>query len=152
MAALRVIILFCPWMKECIYSAFAPPTGFNPRWDCTLSFQLQVPELALVRFVVEDHDHTAKNDFVGQFTLPFTSLRTGARSLRHTASKFTPPFPTSVFSPLRLPTCSFAEGRRFQSVTRHPLHPRQSVAQRNPPQDGVRACGLLQSKALTPTR
>ncbi|XP_038151775.1 1-phosphatidylinositol 4,5-bisphosphate phosphodiesterase delta-3-A [Cyprinodon tularosa] len=53
--------------------------GFNPRWDCTLSFQLQVPELALVRFVVHDHDHTAKNDFVGQFTLPFTSLRTGYR-------------------------------------------------------------------------
>ncbi|KAG7234782.1 hypothetical protein INR49_003996 [Caranx melampygus] len=53
--------------------------GFNPRWDCTLSFQLQVPDLALVRFVVEDHDHTAKNDFVGQFTLPFTSLRTGYR-------------------------------------------------------------------------
>ncbi|GAA6110030.1 1-phosphatidylinositol 4,5-bisphosphate phosphodiesterase delta-3-A [Tachysurus ichikawai] len=53
--------------------------GFNPRWDCTLSFQLQVPELALVRFVVEDHDHTSKNDFVGQFTLPFNSLRTGYR-------------------------------------------------------------------------
>lgn len=53
--------------------------GFNPRWDCTLSFQLQVPDLALVRFVVEDHDHTGKNDFVGQFTLPFTSLRTGYR-------------------------------------------------------------------------
>lgn len=53
--------------------------GFNPRWDCTLSFQLQVPELALVRFVVEDHDHAAKNDFVGQFTLPFTSLRAGYR-------------------------------------------------------------------------
>lgn len=51
--------------------------GFNPRWDCTLSFQLQVPELALVRFVVEDHDHTSKNDFVGQFTIPFISLRTG---------------------------------------------------------------------------
>lgn len=53
--------------------------GFNPRWNCTLSFQLQVPELALVRFMVEDHDHTAKNDFIGQFTLPFTSLRTGYR-------------------------------------------------------------------------
>lgn len=51
--------------------------GFNPRWDCTVSFQLQVPDLALVRFVVEDHDHTSKNDFVGQFTLPFNSLRTG---------------------------------------------------------------------------
>ncbi|KAJ8344789.1 hypothetical protein SKAU_G00289820 [Synaphobranchus kaupii] len=53
--------------------------GFNPMWDCTLTFQLQVPELALVRFVVEDHDHTTKNDFVGQFTLPFTSFRTGYR-------------------------------------------------------------------------
>ncbi|XP_055746712.1 1-phosphatidylinositol 4,5-bisphosphate phosphodiesterase delta-3-A-like [Salvelinus fontinalis] len=53
--------------------------GFNPRWDSTLSFQLQVPELALVRFLVEDHDHKAKNDFVGQYTLPFTSLRTGYR-------------------------------------------------------------------------
>ncbi|KAJ8251039.1 hypothetical protein GJAV_G00216560, partial [Gymnothorax javanicus] len=53
--------------------------GFNPMWDCTLTFQIQVPELALVRFVVEDHDHTAKNDFVGQFTLPFTSFRTGYR-------------------------------------------------------------------------
>uniref|UniRef100_A0A3P9A797 Phosphoinositide phospholipase C n=1 Tax=Esox lucius TaxID=8010 RepID=A0A3P9A797_ESOLU len=53
--------------------------GFNPRWDSTLSFQLQVPDLALVRFVVEDHDHTGKNDFVGQYTLPFTSLRIGYR-------------------------------------------------------------------------
>ncbi|XP_062874816.1 1-phosphatidylinositol 4,5-bisphosphate phosphodiesterase delta-3-A [Trichomycterus rosablanca] len=55
--------------------------GFNPRWDCTLSFQLQIPELALVRFVVEDHDHKSKNDFVGQFTIPFTSLRTGYRHI-----------------------------------------------------------------------
>uniref|UniRef100_A0A8C9W077 Phosphoinositide phospholipase C n=1 Tax=Scleropages formosus TaxID=113540 RepID=A0A8C9W077_SCLFO len=55
--------------------------GFNPRWDCTLSFQLQVPELALVRFLVEDHDHTSKNDFVGQLTVPFTSLRTGYRHI-----------------------------------------------------------------------
>lgn len=53
--------------------------GFNPRWDCTVSFQLQLPELALVRFMVEDHDHKSKNDFIGQFTLPFTSLRTGYR-------------------------------------------------------------------------
>src|SRR4029434_5161296 len=52
-------------------------SGFNPRWDCTLSFQLQVPELALVRFVVEDHDHTAKNNSVAQYTLPSPSLCTG---------------------------------------------------------------------------
>lgn len=48
---------------------------------------MQVPDLALVRFVVEDHDHRAKNDFVGQFTLPFTSLRTGARARTHTKAR-----------------------------------------------------------------
>ncbi|XP_075767532.1 1-phosphatidylinositol 4,5-bisphosphate phosphodiesterase delta-3 isoform X2 [Pelodiscus sinensis] len=53
--------------------------GFNPRWEETLSFQLQVPELALVRFVVEDYDTTSCNDFVGQFTLPFSCLREGYR-------------------------------------------------------------------------
>lgn len=49
---------------------------------------MQVPDLALVRFVVEDHDHRAKNDFVGQFTLPFTSLRTGARAHTHKRTLF----------------------------------------------------------------
>lgn len=51
--------------------------GFNPRWDCTFNFTVHVPDLALVRFMVEDHDYTSNNDFLGQYTLPFTSLRTG---------------------------------------------------------------------------
>uniref|UniRef100_A0A8C5HHF6 Phosphoinositide phospholipase C n=1 Tax=Gouania willdenowi TaxID=441366 RepID=A0A8C5HHF6_GOUWI len=56
--------------------------GFNPRWDCTFTFTVHVPDLALVRFMVEDHDFTSSNDFLGQFTLPFTSLRTGYRHVR----------------------------------------------------------------------
>ncbi|XP_056325158.1 1-phosphatidylinositol 4,5-bisphosphate phosphodiesterase delta-3-A [Danio aesculapii] len=56
--------------------------GFNPRWDCTFKFQLHVPELVLIRFMVEDHDYTTRNDFLGQFTLPFPSLRTGYRHVR----------------------------------------------------------------------
>lgn len=51
--------------------------GFNPRWDCTFNFTIHVPDLALVRFMVEDYDYTSRNDFLGQCTLPFTSLRTG---------------------------------------------------------------------------
>lgn len=30
-----------------------------------------------MRFVVEDHDSTSCNDFVGQFTLPLASMREG---------------------------------------------------------------------------
>lgn len=56
--------------------------GFNPRWDCTFNFTLHVPELTLVRFMVEDHDYTSRNDFLGQFTLPFTSMCTGYRHVR----------------------------------------------------------------------
>ncbi|XP_042643238.1 1-phosphatidylinositol 4,5-bisphosphate phosphodiesterase delta-3 [Tyto alba] len=60
--------------------------GFNPRWEETLSFQLRAPELALVRFVVEDYDSTSCNDFVGQFTLPLASMREGYRHI-HLLSK-----------------------------------------------------------------
>ncbi|XP_072229652.1 1-phosphatidylinositol 4,5-bisphosphate phosphodiesterase delta-3-A-like [Leuresthes tenuis] len=56
--------------------------GFNPRWDFTFTFTIHAPDLALVRFMVEDHDYTSSNDFLGQFTLPFTSLRTGYRHVR----------------------------------------------------------------------
>ncbi|XP_062382588.1 1-phosphatidylinositol 4,5-bisphosphate phosphodiesterase delta-3-A-like [Sardina pilchardus] len=76
--------------------------GFNPRWDCTLSFQLQVPDLALVRFVVEDHDHTAKNDFVGQFTLPFTSLNTGYRHVHLLRADGVSLSPASLFVHIKI--------------------------------------------------
>lgn len=36
-----------------------------------------MPELALVRFVVEDYDKTSRNDFVGQFTLAFANIKPG---------------------------------------------------------------------------
>ncbi|MBN3302039.1 PLCZ1 phosphodiesterase, partial [Amia calva] len=47
----------------------------NPRWDESLSFTIQVPDLALVRFTIKDHH--IRSDFVGQYTLPFTSLKKG---------------------------------------------------------------------------
>lgn len=46
-------------------------------WNENFQFDLYVPELALVRFVVEDYDCVSSNDFVGQYTAPFASLQNG---------------------------------------------------------------------------
>lgn len=126
----------------CIYSSCAPSTGFNPRWDSTLSFQLQVPDLALVRFVVEDHDHTAKNDFVGQFTLPFTSLRIGAHKDIHyilcdSCHCHMHSLICVLCSFLRLSTRSPPEGRWVQSVPCHTFYSCQSEPQRSSHQNCV---------------
>uniref|UniRef100_A0A8C6LR84 Phosphoinositide phospholipase C n=1 Tax=Nothobranchius furzeri TaxID=105023 RepID=A0A8C6LR84_NOTFU len=51
--------------------------GFNPVWYDTLHFTIHAPELAIVRFVVEDYDKTSKNDFVGQYTLPLSCMQQG---------------------------------------------------------------------------
>lgn len=53
------------------------PLGFNPWWDTEFEFEVAVPELALVRFVVEDYDASSKNDFIGQSTIPLKSLKQG---------------------------------------------------------------------------
>ncbi|XP_063741295.1 1-phosphatidylinositol 4,5-bisphosphate phosphodiesterase delta-1-like isoform X3 [Eleginops maclovinus] len=53
--------------------------GFNPEWNENIEFQVHVPDLALVRFTVEDHDSATSNEFVGQYTLPFNSLKMGYR-------------------------------------------------------------------------
>ncbi|XP_078392571.1 1-phosphatidylinositol 4,5-bisphosphate phosphodiesterase delta-1a isoform X1 [Cetorhinus maximus] len=58
-----------------------PNNGFNPMWNTTFQFNISVPELAFVRFVVQDYDMSSRNDFIGQFTLPFTSLKLGYRHI-----------------------------------------------------------------------
>ncbi|XP_058858784.1 1-phosphatidylinositol 4,5-bisphosphate phosphodiesterase delta-3-A isoform X1 [Acipenser ruthenus] len=85
--------------------------GFNPQWNHTLVFDVGVPELALVRFVVEDHDTTSSNDFVGQFTLPFTSLRQGYRHIHLLSADGVPISPASLFVHIKV-----SELSRSQSV------------------------------------
>uniref|UniRef100_A0A667ZEX8 Phosphoinositide phospholipase C n=1 Tax=Myripristis murdjan TaxID=586833 RepID=A0A667ZEX8_9TELE len=53
--------------------------GFNPSWNQSFQFEVYVPELALVRFVIEDYDSTSDNEFIAQYTLPFNSLQMGYR-------------------------------------------------------------------------
>ncbi|XP_034520068.1 1-phosphatidylinositol 4,5-bisphosphate phosphodiesterase eta-1 isoform X8 [Ailuropoda melanoleuca] len=52
--------------------------GFNPVWEETLTFTVHMPDIALVRFLVWDHDPIGR-DFVGQRTVTFSSLVPGYR-------------------------------------------------------------------------
>ncbi|XP_023670584.1 1-phosphatidylinositol 4,5-bisphosphate phosphodiesterase delta-4 [Paramormyrops kingsleyae] len=76
--------------------------GFNPVWNDTLQFTIHAPELALVRFVVEDYDKTSKNDFVGQYTLPFTSIQQGYRHIHLLSKDGTTIPPSSLFVHVRI--------------------------------------------------
>ncbi|XP_070584084.1 1-phosphatidylinositol 4,5-bisphosphate phosphodiesterase delta-3 isoform X2 [Erythrolamprus reginae] len=75
--------------------------GFNPCWNEILMFQIQVPDLALVRFVVEDYDTTSSNDFVGQFTLPLLSIREGYRHIHLLSRDGTSLSPATLFVHVR---------------------------------------------------
>nr|KAF6268188.1 phospholipase C eta 2 [Myotis myotis] len=52
--------------------------GFNPMWEETLVFVVHMPDIALVRFLVWDHDPIGR-DFIGQRTLAFSSMMPGYR-------------------------------------------------------------------------
>ncbi|MEQ2202536.1 hypothetical protein XENOCAPTIV_005653, partial [Xenoophorus captivus] len=55
--------------------------GFNPVWNEKFEFAIHVPELALVRFMLEDYDSASQNDFIGQYCLPLTSVQNGYRQV-----------------------------------------------------------------------
>ncbi|XP_047195932.1 1-phosphatidylinositol 4,5-bisphosphate phosphodiesterase zeta-1 [Hippoglossus stenolepis] len=53
--------------------------SLTPHWDTDMNFNISVPELCLVRFCVRDQTGFLSSDFVGQYTLPFSSLKKGYR-------------------------------------------------------------------------
>ncbi|XP_016894277.1 1-phosphatidylinositol 4,5-bisphosphate phosphodiesterase delta-4 isoform X1 [Cynoglossus semilaevis] len=76
--------------------------GFNPVWYDTLRFTIHTPELALVRFVVEDYDKASRNDFVGQYTLPFICMQQGYRHIYLLSRDGTSIPPSSIFVHIRM--------------------------------------------------
>uniref|UniRef100_A0AAY4EZZ6 Phosphoinositide phospholipase C n=1 Tax=Denticeps clupeoides TaxID=299321 RepID=A0AAY4EZZ6_9TELE len=52
--------------------------GFNPMWEETLVFMVHLPQIALVRFMVWDHNPIGR-DFIGQRTIAFMSMLPGYR-------------------------------------------------------------------------
>lgn len=46
-------------------------------WNESFQFDIHIPELVMVRFVVEDYDSTSQNDLVAHYCLPLTSIQNG---------------------------------------------------------------------------
>lgn len=59
-------------------------------WEETLVFTVHMPEIALVRFLVWDHDPIGR-DFIGQRTLAFSSMLPGGQGPRLGGSRPTAP-------------------------------------------------------------
>ena len=51
--------------------------GFNPVWNEGCEFELLNPDLALLRFCVQDEDVFGDPNFIGQATYPIPCLKTG---------------------------------------------------------------------------
>ncbi|NWS94031.1 PLCZ1 phosphodiesterase, partial [Mionectes macconnelli] len=58
-------------------SSVVKSNALCPKWNETFSFNIQVPELAMIRFCVEDEVSLVNNEFLGQYSLPVLSLNTG---------------------------------------------------------------------------
>ncbi|XP_037977873.1 1-phosphatidylinositol 4,5-bisphosphate phosphodiesterase gamma-1 isoform X2 [Plutella xylostella] len=55
--------------------------GINRVWNEICEFEVANPELALIRFLVQDEDMFGDPNFIGQATYPLKCLRTGYRSV-----------------------------------------------------------------------
>lgn len=60
-----------------IPALWSSSTGYNPIFDESFEFQINLPELALVRFAVLDDDFIG-DEFIGQYTIPFECMQTGS--------------------------------------------------------------------------
>ncbi|XP_040183707.1 1-phosphatidylinositol 4,5-bisphosphate phosphodiesterase zeta-1-like [Rana temporaria] len=59
----------------------AKNNAFNPQWNKSFLFAIKVPELAMIRFCLQDHIPVVGNKFVGQYTLPVTCISKGYRHI-----------------------------------------------------------------------
>ncbi|XP_026062336.1 1-phosphatidylinositol 4,5-bisphosphate phosphodiesterase delta-1 isoform X2 [Carassius auratus] len=73
----KVQIYGVPADTTMVETKYIENNGFNPMWNESFQFNVRVPDLALVRFLIEDYDFSSSNEFIGQYTLPFNSLKNG---------------------------------------------------------------------------
>ncbi|XP_058708821.1 1-phosphatidylinositol 4,5-bisphosphate phosphodiesterase zeta-1-like [Poecile atricapillus] len=78
-------------------SSIVRSNALSPKWNETFSFNIQVPELAMIRFCVQNEISVCNNEFLGQYTLPVMSLNTGYRNIPLISKEGTKLEPASLF-------------------------------------------------------
>jgi Ca2+-dependent lipid-binding protein len=48
--------------------------GLNPIWNESCEFEVKFPDIALIRFVVQDEDMFGDTNFIGQATYPVSII------------------------------------------------------------------------------
>jgi len=72
--------------------------GLNPVWKEEFRFSLHCPEVAILRFSVKDFDPVTSDDFLGEFSIPVGSLRSGYSIVRlNTGADHSPDDVASIF-------------------------------------------------------
>ncbi|GMS95709.1 hypothetical protein PENTCL1PPCAC_17884, partial [Pristionchus entomophagus] len=61
------------------------------------STNIHCPELAIIRFCIKDFDSTSANDFVGEYSIPFSSIRRILSDRLNTGYRHSPDECASLF-------------------------------------------------------
>lgn len=56
------------------FSISAADNGLNPIWNESCEFEVKFPDIALIRFVIQDEDMFGDTNFIGQATYPVITL------------------------------------------------------------------------------
>ena len=63
-----------------IFFSCSVDNGLNPVWNETCVFDIINPDLAMIRFVVQDEDMFGDPNFLGQATYPIRCIKSGMHS------------------------------------------------------------------------
>ncbi|KAG0620820.1 hypothetical protein M758_4G246900 [Ceratodon purpureus] len=92
----------------------------EPHWDKEFTFQIRVPELAILRLEVKEHDTFLRDDMVGQSCVPVTGLRQGIRAVK-LQSKKGEHRNSKLLCEFRLTSLSPSNSGPMSSVNREPV-------------------------------
>ncbi|XP_022645373.1 1-phosphatidylinositol 4,5-bisphosphate phosphodiesterase eta-2-like [Varroa jacobsoni] len=93
----EIKIIGHPLDENCGRTSFVSNNGFNPIWNQTFQFLVNVPDLAQLVFVVMSDSRVGKNGRLGEYAIPLTAMREGYRHVHLRNLLFRNIVPSTLF-------------------------------------------------------